>query len=74
MDGQACKVEQAETVYYPVQYYRKSIQEKLLDIIHIKDYRRDECAWAYYINNFKTPNNGPLSEVKIILKNKINEK
>lgn len=53
MDGQACKVEQAETVYYPVQYYRKSIQEKLLDIIHIKDYRRDECAWAYYINNFK---------------------
>ncbi len=42
-----------------------------------------KCSWLVkfpfvytknYINNFKTPNNGPLSEVKIILKNKINEK
>lgn len=42
-----------------------------------------KCSWLFkfpyvytrnYINTFKTPNNGPLSEVKIILKNKINDK
>jgi len=42
-----------------------------------------KCSWLAkfpfvytrnYINTFKTPNNGPLSEVKIILKNKINDK
>ena len=39
-----------------------------------------KCSWLYkfpyvymrnYVKNFKTPNNGPLSEVKIILKSKI---
>ena len=53
MDGQACKVEQAGTIYYPVPYFRKSIKDKILDIINYDDITRDEIAWPYYISQFK---------------------
>ena len=53
MDGQASKVEQDETIYYPVPYFRKSIKDKILDIINYNDITRDEIAWPYYISQFK---------------------
>lgn len=53
MDGQTCKVEQAGTIYYPVPYFRKSIKDKILDIINYDDITRDEIAWPYYISQFK---------------------
>ena len=53
MDGQTSKVEQDETIYYPVPYFRKSIKDKILDIINYDDITRDEIAWPYYISQFK---------------------
>ena len=53
MDGQASKIEQDETIYYPVPYFRKSIKDKILDIINYNDITRDEIAWPYYISQFK---------------------
>lgn len=53
MDNQLQKVEQQGVIYYPIPCHRKKTKDKLLDIIHYKDVRRDEVLWPYYINKFK---------------------
>ena len=53
MDNQPQKAEQQGVIYYPIPYHRKKTKDKLLDIIHYKDVRRDEVLWPYYINKFK---------------------
>lgn len=53
MDNQPQKVEQQGVIYYPIPYHRKKTKDKLLDIIHYKDVRRDEVLWPYYIKKFK---------------------
>lgn len=53
MDNQLQKVERQGVIYYPIPYHRKKTKDKLLDIIHYKDVRRDEVLWPYYINKFK---------------------
>ena len=53
MDGQPKKVEQKGTTYYPIPNHKKTVKDKILDLIHHKDVTRDEILWPYYINKFK---------------------
>ena len=52
-DGQPEKEEQDGVVYYPVLRHQKSVKDKILDLIHYKDVKRDEVLWPYYIDRFK---------------------
>ena len=52
MDGQPAKVEQGETIYYPVPSHVKGTKDKIIDIIRYKDVTRDEILWHHYINHF----------------------
>lgn len=53
MDGQPSKVESNNTIYYPVPSHRKSVKDKVFDLLKYDDVTRDEILWPYYINNFK---------------------
>ena len=53
MDGQPEKVEQGETIYYPVSSHVKGTKDKIIDIIRYNDVTRDEILWHHYINHFK---------------------
>lgn len=52
-DGQPERVEQDGVVYYPVPNHKKPFKDKLLDLIHYRDVRRDEVVWPHYIEHFK---------------------
>lgn len=47
------KVVQDNISYYVVPNYHKSIKDKYLDFIHIKDVTRDEIQWSHYENQLK---------------------
>lgn len=53
MNGQPAKIEQGNTVYYPVPRCVKSKKDKIIDILRYKDITRDEILWSHYISNFK---------------------
>lgn len=44
---------QNNTQYYLIPSHKKSVKDKILDIINISDAGRDEVLWTYYICQFK---------------------
>ena len=52
-DGEPSMVEQNGTIYYPVANHIKSKKDKILDLIHYNDVRRDEIRWKHYIESYK---------------------
>ena len=52
-DSQPFKVERNDVVYYPVPRHKKSIKDKMLDIIYYDDPKRDEILWGHYKTVFK---------------------
>ena len=52
-DNQLFKAEKNGVVYYPVPRHKKSTKDKILDIIHYKDPKRDEILWDHYKTVFK---------------------
>lgn len=53
MDGQPAKVEQEGVTYYPIPQHRKFLGDKLLDLLHPYDVRRDEVLWPHYLSHFR---------------------
>lgn len=47
------KVVQDNISYYVVPNYHKSIKDKFLDLMHIKDVTGDEIQWSHYENQLK---------------------
>jgi glycosyltransferase involved in cell wall biosynthesis len=52
-DGQTFKSERNGVVYYPVPLPQKTKKDKILDIIHHGDLKRDEILWNHYKTVFK---------------------
>lgn len=52
-NGEPTKVEKDGTMYYPVPSAVKSKKDKLFDILHPNDLRRDEVLWDDYKEHFK---------------------
>lgn len=52
-DGQPFKVEQDGVVYYPVSRHTKAVKDKILDILHFSDPKRDAYLWNHYKESFK---------------------
>lgn len=53
MDNQPHKATREGTVYYPVPSHKKSLSNKVLDLINYNDEKRDIVLWPHYINHFK---------------------
>lgn len=53
MEGQPTKVEQAGVTYYPIPAHKKTMRDKIIDLLHPTDVRRDEILWPYYIEQFQ---------------------
>ena len=53
MDGQSAKVEQEGVIYYPIPQHRKFLKDKLIDLLHPNDVRRDEVLWPHYLSHFR---------------------
>jgi len=52
-NGQPFKSERNGVVYYPVPLPQKTKKDKILDIIHHGDLKRDEILWDHYKSAFK---------------------
>lgn len=52
-DGEPWKVEQKGVTYYIVPNHRKPFKDKILDLWHSQDPRRDEVLWPYYESQFQ---------------------
>ncbi len=53
LDCQPFKVEQDDVTYYPIPRHCKKLSDKIVDIIHYNDVRRDEILWGQYEERFK---------------------
>ncbi len=53
MDDEPERVVQDGVTYYPVPHHRKSIKDKIVDLMKINDPTRDEILWPYYKRRFK---------------------
>lgn len=52
-DGEPWKVDQKGVTYYIVPNHRKPFKDKILDVWHSQDPRRDEVLWPYYKSQFQ---------------------
>lgn len=51
-DGEPSKVQKGNTIYYPIPTPRKSIKDKILDVLNPNDLTRDEVLWEHYKHHF----------------------
>lgn len=52
-DSQPFKTEKNGVIYYPVPRHKKTTKDKILDIIHYDEPKRDEILWDHYKTAFK---------------------